>query len=320
MKLEELKKKLKGVIIVNTTPFNKDGSMDLGGYRNNLRWLLEKTVGKDFIFNPLGSAGEFYSMSDDECKAVMKATVEEVNGKLPVFVGAGRPGTQETIKMCQYAESVGADGVQVILPYYFVPTEEGAYLHYKAIAESIKIAVMVYNNPGPTGCWIKPPLMAKIAKVPNIIACKENTLNVTQYIEMKKAIDPNDMTLFCGLGEQFYSYEAMFGCAGFVTSGANFMPDWSYSIYQIAEARDFAKVDQLLNNMALYREFFDRITTKRPHIGIGNNAAPMYLSIVKHAMDMVGLRGGEVRLPITGLTTEEKVELEIVLKKLNIIS
>jgi dihydrodipicolinate synthase/N-acetylneuraminate lyase len=137
---------------------------------------------------------------------------------------------------------------------------------------------------------------------------------------MKKAIDPNDMTLFCGLGEQFYSYEAIFGCAGFVTSGANFMPDWSYSIYQIAEARDFAKVDQLLNNMALYREFFDRITTKRPHIGIGNNAAPMYLSIVKHAMDMVGLRGGEVRLPITGLTTEEKVELEIVLKKLNIIS
>jgi 4-hydroxy-tetrahydrodipicolinate synthase len=320
MKLEELKKKLKGVIIVNTTPFNKDGSMDLGGYRNNLRWLLEKTIGKDFIFNPLGSAGEFYSMSDDECKAVMKATVEEVNGKLPVFVGAGRPGTQETIKMCQYAESVGADGVQVILPYYFVSTEEGAYLHYKSIAESIKIAVMVYNNPGPTGCWIKPSLMAKIAKVPNIIACKENTLNLTQYIQMKKAIDPNDMTLFCGLGEQFYSYEAIFGCAGFVTSGANFMPDWSYSIYQTTEARDFTKVDQLLNNMALYREFFDRITSKRPHIGIGDNTAPMYLSIVKYAMDMVGLRGGEVRLPITGLTTEEKVELEIVLKKLKIIS
>ena len=175
MKLEELKKKLKGVIIVNTTSFNKDGSLDLTGFRANLRWLLKRTEGKDFIFNPLGSTGEFYAMSDDECKAVIKTTVEEVNGKLPVFAGVGRPGTKETIKMCQYAESVGVNGVQVILPYYFIPTEEGAYLHYKKIADSIKIAVMVYNNPAPTGCWIKPPLMAKIAKIDNVIACKENT-------------------------------------------------------------------------------------------------------------------------------------------------
>jgi 4-hydroxy-tetrahydrodipicolinate synthase len=250
----------------------------------------------------------------------MKTTVEEVNGKLPVFVGAGRPGTQETIKMCQYAESVGADGVQVILPYYFAATEEGAYLHYKLIAESIKIGVMVYNNPGPTGCWIKPPLMVKISKIPNIIACKENTMNLTQYIQMKKAIDPNDMTFFCGLGELMYSYEAIYGCAGLVSSGANFMPAWSYSIYQAAEARDFTKVDNLLDAMFVYREFFNKITTKRPHIGVGDNFPPMYLSIVKSAMNMVGLHGGEVRLPITGLTIEEKIELADILKTLKIIN
>jgi dihydrodipicolinate synthase/N-acetylneuraminate lyase len=81
--------------------------------------------GKTFIFNPLGSTGEFYAMSDEECKAVIKTTVEEVNGKLPIFAGAGRPGTMETVKMCKYAESVGVDGVQVILPYYFTATEEG---------------------------------------------------------------------------------------------------------------------------------------------------------------------------------------------------
>ena len=103
MKLDDLKKAMKGVVIVNTTPFNKDGSLDLGGMRANTRWLLERTAGKDFVFNPTGSTGEFYAMSDDECKAVIKAVVEEVNGRHPVFVGAGRAGTPETIKMCQYA-------------------------------------------------------------------------------------------------------------------------------------------------------------------------------------------------------------------------
>jgi 4-hydroxy-tetrahydrodipicolinate synthase len=317
MKLEELKKKLKGVIIVNTTSFNKDGSLDLDGFRANLRWLLKRTEGKDFIFNPLGSTGEFYAMSDDECKAVIKTTVEEVNGKLPVFAGVGRPGTKETIKMCQYAESVGVNGVQVILPYYFIPTEEGAYLHYKTIAESIKIAVMVYNNPAPTGCWIKPPLMARIAKIDNIIACKENTPNLTQYVKMKKTVDPKDLTFFCGLGEEMYTYSAIIGCAGVVSSYANFIPDWTYSLYQAAEDHNLVKMDKIFKKMSPLVDFVARITAVRPNIGV-SNPAPMYLPVVKAAMDIMGLHGGEPRLPVTGLTAEEKAELTGILKSLKI--
>jgi 4-hydroxy-tetrahydrodipicolinate synthase len=318
VKLEELKKKIKGVVVVNITPFNKDGSVDMGGFRANLQWMLEKVEGKDYIFNPLGSTGEFYAMSDDECKAIMKATAEEVKGKLPVFVGAGRAGTQETVKMCKYAESVGVDGVQVILPYYFAATEEGAYQHYKTIAENIKIAVMVYNYPVPSGSWIKPPLMAKIAKIPNIIACKENTINVTEYILMKKTVDPEDMTIICGKGEQYFSYEALVGCPGLVSTNANLLPDWSYSIYQAALERDFTEVDRLMKTMSPYTSFIDRITSKRPHIGV-NGPAPMFIPVTKAAMDMAGLRGGEVRLPITGLTAEEKDELSGILKSLKII-
>ena len=319
MEMAELKKKLKGVIIVNTTPFNHDGSLDLEGLRANLRWLLQRTEGKDFIFNPLGSTGEFYALSDDECKKVIKTTVEEVNGKFPVFAGVGRPGTTETIKMCQYAESAGVNGVQVILPYYFIPTEEGAYLHYKQIAESIKIAVMVYNNPTPTGCWIKPPLMARIAKIDNVIACKENTPNLTQYVQMKKTVNPQDMTFFCGLGEGMYTCSAIIGCAGVVSSYANFIPDWSYSLYQAAEARDFNKMDTVFKKMSLLVDFVAKVTNTRPNIGV-NAPAPMYLPVVKAAMDIVGLKGGELRLPITGLTNEEKTELAGILKTLKISS
>ncbi|MGA9696853.1 MAG: dihydrodipicolinate synthase family protein [Dehalococcoidales bacterium] len=317
MKLSELKKKMKGVIIVNTTPFNRDGSLDLASLRTNLRWLLKRTAGKDFIFNPLGSTGEFYAMSDDECKTVIKTTVEEVNGKLPVFAGVGRPGTQETIKMCQYAESAGVDGVQVILPYYFIPTEAGAYQHYKQIAESIKIAVMVYNNPAPTGCLIKPALMAKIAKIDNVIACKENTPNLTQFVQMKKAVNPQDMTFFCGLGEEMYTNSAIIGCAGVVSSYANFIPDWTYSLYQAAETRDFTKMDATFEKMSPLVDFVAKMTCTTPGIGV-SNPPPMYLPAVKAAMDIVGLKGGQPRLPLTGLTPAQKHELAEILKTLKI--
>ena len=121
MELSELKKHMKGVSVVQTTPFNANGSVDMEGMRANTRWLAEQAAGKDFIFTPVGSTGEFYAMSEDECKAVIKMVVEETAGRAVVMAGAARAGTQATIKMCQYAQSVGADGVQVILPYYHIP-------------------------------------------------------------------------------------------------------------------------------------------------------------------------------------------------------
>jgi len=317
MKPEELKKKMKGIVIVNTTPFNKDGSVDIGGLKSNLQWLLSICKGKDFILNPLGSTGEFYVMSDDECKAVMKATVDEVKHKMPVFVGAGRAGTQETMKMCQYAESVGVDGVQVILPYYFPPTDEGMFQHYRQIAESIKIAVMVYNNPGPTATWIKPPLMARIAQIPRVIGCKENTGNLISYIQMKKALEPSGMALLCGLGENMFGYEAPYGCPGLVSSNANAFPLWSYAVYQEAMAKNFAAMDEMISKLNPFNEFIGKVSARRPHSGL-TGGPPIFISVVKAAMDLMGLRGGEVRLPLIGITPEEKNELATIINKLSI--
>ena len=312
---------MKGVDIVQTTPFNKDGSLDLEGMRANTRWLLERTVGKDFIFTPLGSTGEFYNMSDDECKAVIKMVVEEAKGKNVIITGGvGRPSTHETIKMCQYAESVGADGVQVILPYYMVPTEEGMYQHYKQIAESVNIGIMVYNFPVPTGSWIKPPLMAKLSKIPNIIAAKENTPYIMSYYATRKAVDSEDAAIFCGLGELMFSFEALYGCAGFVTGIANFAPDVSYSVYEAAAARDFDKVAEIINSMAPYDSFMAKVTANHgPHTGTGLAGGSMGGAVLKATMDILGLRGGEVRLPLVGLDEEEKAELRDVLRTMKIV-
>jgi len=317
MRLSDVKKAMKGIDIVQTTPFNKDDSLDLEGMRTNTRWLLEHTAGKDFIFTPMGSTGEFYAVSDDERKAVIKMVVGEVKGKNVVLAGAAYAGTRETIKMCQYAESIGADAVQVVLPYYHIPTEEGMYQHYKQIAESVgqDFGIMLYNNPAVSGSWVKPPLMAKLSKIPNLIAVKENTPYMNLYYEMQRSVDPKDTVILCGMGERLFSFEALYACTGFVSGNANFMPDLSYSLYKAAAAGDFSEVTDIVNSMVPYDSFMDKVTANHgPYTGIGEAGGNMYISVIKAAMDIVGLRGGEVRLPLVGLNEEEKADLRDVLR------
>jgi 4-hydroxy-tetrahydrodipicolinate synthase len=325
VKLEELKKRMKGVTVVLLTPFKPDGSMDLEGMRSNVRWLAERVVGKDFIFTPVGSTGEFYAMSSEECKEVIKMVVEETKGRVPVIAGAARAGTYNTVEMCKYAESVGADGVQLVLPYYHVPMEEGMYIHYKTVAESVgkDFGVVIYNNPDVSGSWIKPPLMQKLSKIQNIIGCKENTRDIAGYYAQSRAVKPEDMAILCGIGELMFSFEALYGCPGFISTIPNFAPDISYDVYQAAASRDFDKLTKLIDFLAPYRAFISKVTKNHgPHTGIpgaDTNQGYMYIAVAKSAMDIIGLNGREVRLPLIGLTKEEKIELKEVLKTIKVI-
>jgi 4-hydroxy-tetrahydrodipicolinate synthase len=324
MIINELKEKLKGVSIVQITPFNDDESLDLEGLKKNTSWLVNQVKGKDFIITPLGSTGEFYAMSFEEWKSALKAVVEEANGQAIVMAGAASSGTRETIKMCQYAQSVGANGAQVVLPYYHVPSEEGMFLHYKKIAESVDpdFGIIVYNNPGVSGSWIKPVLMKKLSKIPNIIAVKENTLEITQIYADQKEIDEDDMNILIGRGEIVYSYAQIFNCKGFVSSTANFAPNLSYSIYEAALQKDICKLAEAVKKISPFLDFRKKVNANH---GPDTSASPvssgdhMYLSVVKAAMDMVGLRGGNVRLPMVNMNNDEKEELRSILKNMKLI-
>ena len=330
MNLSELKKALNGVSIVQITPFNDDGSLDLEGMRFNTRWLLERTVGKDYVYAPLGSNGECYALSQEEWEAVVRMVVEEVGGRNKVIVGTGQPGTQETVKRCRFAQSAGADGALVVLPYYFVPQEEGMYLHYKTICESVDqdFGIVLYNNPGVSGSWVRPPLMAKLAQIPNFAAVKENTSSVVSFRLMQRALENTGTQVVCGRGEEIFQFVAPFGCTGLVSFMSNFMPEISYSVYLAAVAGKYDEVERLcqkpspffkdpevLRTMPAGSSFTARMTAQHgPATGVSGGGGSMQAAELKAAMDMLGLRGGVVRLPLVGITKQEKEELRTILR------
>ncbi|MHC1693522.1 MAG: dihydrodipicolinate synthase family protein [Sphaerochaetaceae bacterium] len=333
MDFKDVQRALKGIVIVQCTPFRKDGAVDLEGMRQNTRWLLNKMKGKDVALMVEGSNGEFFNQSEEEWKTVVKMICEEVNGKIPVFVHTAQCGTDETIKRTLYAQSVGADAAIVVLPYYMQPMEEGMYLHYKHICDAVDIAVICYNNTGVSGCWIRPSLMAKIAAdCPNFVGVKENGSDIISYRRMAELCGDNAVVL-CGRGEEIYPYEARFGCPGFVTFLANFAPDLAYEMYTAAMAKNWDRVDEIHRllspftkdpsitcNLPEGKSFIVKVTKNhgRGATPTGANAS-MQFAIVKAAMDLVGCVGGEVRLPLTPITADEKAELKQILINMGII-
>ena len=125
----EMREKIKAVVIVQATPLNRDGSLDLDGLKANTEFLLERGKGKRIVLVPTGSTGEAYALSDQDRLRVIETVVNTVSGRVPVVAGTAKAGTELTIALSQAAERVGVDGVQVVLPYYHVPSQEGLYLH-----------------------------------------------------------------------------------------------------------------------------------------------------------------------------------------------
>lgn len=324
MDLEALKEKIRGVDIVLITPFEEDGALDLEGLRENVNFLVEEIEGKDFILTPVGSTGEFYALSEEEHKAVIRAVVKEVAGRVPVFAGTAQAATPQTVAMCRYAEEVGADGLQLVLPYYHIPTNEGMYEHFKAVADAVDIGIKIYNNPAVSSSWIDSDLMARLSEIENIIGLKENTPHITYYRQMIRTLDPAKIATLCGLGEVMYSFEVVYGCLGFVTWIGNFAPQLSYRVYEAGESRDMDRLLQAIDGVAPLDDFVGKMTAAHAP---NTSALPapdlmggtLYVSVAKAAMDLMGLHGGPPRLPLVSLTGAEKDELGEILDDLDLL-
>jgi 4-hydroxy-tetrahydrodipicolinate synthase len=218
--------------------------------------------------------------------------------------------------------------VQIILPYYFVPTEEGMYQHYKQLADAIDIGIIIYNNPAFSKSWIGPKLMKRIISDTDgkICGIKENTPHLMLFNALVKSLKGTGVSMHSGFGEQWYAYQYPWGADGFVTPFGNFFPEYPIKFYEASLKYDFDAMRSLLDMMDPYYAFVGRCSAARPDTGImvkpggsiygeGN----VRFSILKEAMNLMGLPGGHMRLPLMGISAKERDELKEILRVLKLL-
>src|SRR5580658_10132491 len=186
---------LRGCGTALVTPFSQDGAVDENALRNLVSWQVESGI--DFLV-PCGTTGETPTLSHDEWLRVIDVTIEVVAGRVPIVAGATSNSTLEAVaKAKEVATRPGVDAILTASPYYNKPTQEGQYLHFKAIAEAVEKPIILYNVPGRTGANIEPATLGRLAEVPNIVAVKEASGNVSQMAEIFNYV-PDDFTVFSG--------------------------------------------------------------------------------------------------------------------------
>jgi 4-hydroxy-tetrahydrodipicolinate synthase len=198
------------------------------------------------------------------------------------------------------------------------------YRYFKAVAGAVNIGIMIYNNADVSGTSIPPDLMSRLSKIDNIIAVKDNATNAADYAFKALMIDPEDAVLLNGCGEVHYVGSAAYGYhyRGFVTFIGNFAPASSYAVYEAVEAHDFNKALEALRKQMPILNLLVKFNKKRESISVtpeGFRTNYMYMSIGKAAMDIVGLHGGPLKLPLEDLTAAEKRELKAALKEMGVI-
>lgn len=275
-----MQKKFRGVFTVMITPLDTQGAVDLAALAAFTDWQIREGI---HGLIPLGSTGEFLSLSDEEWEGVARTVIETAAGRVPVLLGAGAEDTREAVRLARKAQELGADGVMVIPPFYSTPTDDELVAHYQAIAEAISIPVMVYNNPATANVDLKPELLARIARIEGCDYVKESTLEVTRVRDIIR-LAGDDMTVFGGiLG--FESF--VMGAAGWVAVASNVAPAAMARIFTLAA--DEKKYDEA---RALYLEWLPIIQA------VGGQA---YVAGSKSLLNHMGFSAGAPlppRLPL----------------------
>ena len=229
-----------GVGTALVTPFRKDGPIDEAAMRRLVRRQLDAGI---HFLSPCGTTGEAPTLSHAEKLRVVELVVEENAGRVPVLAGAGGYDTRDTIALVHDMEKAGADGILSVTPYYNKPTQEGLYQHYKAIAESTPLPIVVYNVPGRTGVNVDVATIVRLADVANIVGVKEASGNVVQMCEIFASV-PDDFILLSGDDPLTVAAMAI-GGRGVISVASNAAPAEMVQIVEMAEKGDFASARRL---------------------------------------------------------------------------
>ena len=282
------------------TPFRKDGSLD----EITLRSLVKRQIDEGINFLvPCGTTGENPTLTRQEHLRVVEITLEEAKGRVPVLAGAGGYNTVEVIELAKEIKAMGADGILSVTPYYNKPTQEGLYLHYKAIALAVKLPMIVYSVQGRTGVNIEPATLKRLSEVDYIVGVKEASGNIGQQANVVHQV-PSDFAVLSGDDAITIPLIAL-GGHGLVSVVANEIPGEMTDLVQHSLANDFAGAREVQRKyMALMEINF-----------VESNPIP-----VKAAMALMGLLEPVYRLPLCPPNPASLAKIEKVLETLGLLA
>jgi 4-hydroxy-tetrahydrodipicolinate synthase len=277
-----------GVGTALVTPFRKDGSVDESGVKRLVRRQIDAGI---HFLSPCGTTGEAPTLSHREKLRVVELVVEETNGQVPVLAGAGGYDTREVIELARDMEKAGVDGLLSVTPYYNKPTPEGLYQHFKAIAGSTRLPIVLYNVPGRTGINMDVKTTARLSEIPNIVAIK----GPGDLVQMSEIISATRDDFIVLSGDDPVTVATMaVGGRGVVSVASNEAPAEMVQIVELCEKNDFAAARKLHHWLL-------------PLIQV--NFAESNPIPCKAAMAAMGLLEETLRLPLVPATaaTREKV-------------
>jgi 4-hydroxy-tetrahydrodipicolinate synthase len=294
------RKKFQGTATAIVTPFKKDGSLDEGALKRFIEFQIKGGVE---ALVPVGTTGENPTLSREEQEHIINITIEQANGRVKIFAGAGSNNTVEVIEKAKFAKRAGADAALVVGPYYNKPTQTGYFAHFSAIANAVDIPLIIYNVPGRTGGNIAAETLLKMAEeIPTVAMVKEASGNLGQIMEIARN-KPKNFSLLSG-DDAFTLALMAIGGDGCVSVVSNEMP------------KDFSQLVRfcLKNKWNKAREMHYKLLPLMNVNFIESSPIP-----VKTALAAMGLIEESFRLPMVPISQNGREKLTAVLKELKLI-
>ncbi|MCJ7677771.1 MAG: 4-hydroxy-tetrahydrodipicolinate synthase [Anaerolineales bacterium] len=288
-----------GIIPAMVTPLTADEEINEKALRRLTNHLIDGKVHGVFA---VGSQGEFWALSHDEKRRVWETVVEETRGRVPVYAGTVGVTTRETIELTRLAEKAGIDAVSIMTPYFINPNDDQKFDHFKAVAESTSLPILVYTNPARTNLKISPGLLARLAQVKGIVGIKDSSGDLELTAEYIRVVPPSFSVL---MGRDTLLYAGLsYGAKGGIAATANVKPSLVASIYDKYMAGDLPGALQAQRELAPLRLAFVWGT---------------FPVVIKEALNLMGMDVGPCRAPVGPLTADQREKLKKVLQDMKVI-
>jgi 4-hydroxy-tetrahydrodipicolinate synthase len=271
-----------GLSVALVTPF-RDGAVDVAALRSQIEFQI---LAGTRCLCPVGTTGESPTLSHEEHERVISEVVQAAAGRIKVMAGTGSNSTSEALRLTRWAAKEGADAALMVAPYYNKPTQEGFYQHYRAVAESVRIPICVYNIPGRTGKNIEPETIARLAELPNITMVKEATGSLDQASQI---LNITNLTILSGDDSLTLPIMSV-GGEGVISVVGNIVPKDMIAMVQSYQRGDNRQACEWHHKL---------FPLCRDMLGLATNPIP-----VKGAMKLLGRDTGELRLPMTQLDSQ----------------